>query len=280
MEDSVDTTALAVRDFGDAVMFSLARALGDFMAFIPKLLGALLLLLVGWLIAKALDALVTRGLRMVRFNQIADRAEIDQFLMQAGIRMDPASVVGRLVYWFVILSFVLSAFGALGLSQVEGVLSNIVGFIPNVIVALVVLLLGALAANFVANLVRGSVGVSRVGDPHLMANLARGAILVFAVIMAMDQLEIAPTIVNTLWTALVGMFAVAGAIAFGLGGRDLAGRVLEDWYNRGREKAEEIRDARDDSRYGGAASAAANRPANPPVTSPSTTPDIDSRRAA
>jgi hypothetical protein len=249
MEETVDNAGVVVTNFGDAVMLSLARALGDFMSFIPKLLGALVLLLVGWLISRALEALVTRGLRMIRFNQIADRAEIDQFLAKAGVRMDPASVVGKMVYWFVMLSFVLSAFGALGLGQVEGLLTQIVGFIPNVIVAMVVLLLGALAANFVANLVRGSVATARVGSPDLLANIARGAILVFAVIMAMDQLEIAPTIVNTLWMALVGMFAVAGALAFGLGGRDLAGRMLEDWYNRGKDKAQDVKQAVQDTRY-------------------------------
>jgi len=270
----VDRAVPAVYDIGDTIMLSLVRAFEDFFAFIPKLLGALVLLFIGWLIARALDAVVTRGLRVIRFNQIADRAEIDQFLAKAGIRMDPASVVGKMVYWFVMLSFVISAFGALGLSQVEGVLSGIIGFIPNVIVAMVVLLLGALAANFVANLVRGSVGMARVGDPNLLANIARGAILVFAVIMAMDQLEIAPTIINTLWTALVGMFAVAGALAFGLGGRDLAGRLLEDWYNRGREKAQDVKQAVQDTRY----TTTPTSTSAPTITTPTT--GMDQRRAA
>jgi hypothetical protein len=230
-------------------MFSLTGALADFMAFIPKLLGALVILLVGWLIAKAVQALVTKGLQVVRFNQIADRAEIDQFLVRAGVHADPASVVGRLAYWFLMLIFFVAAFSALGLPQVSGVLEQIIGFIPNLVVALVILLLGALAANFVANLVRGTTGTARVGDPDLLATIARSAILVFAVLMAFDQLEIAPTIVNTLWMALIGMVAVAGALAFGLGGRDLAGRLLEDWYNRGQRKAQEVREDAARSHY-------------------------------
>ena len=184
---------------------------------------------------------MTKGLRTVRFNQIADRAEIDEFLSRAGVRMDPAQVVGKMAFWFLMLSFVIAAFGALGLSQVETVLANIIGFIPNVIVAVVVLLVGALVANFVANLVRGSAGMARVGDSHLLATIARAAILVFATLMALDQLNIAPTIVNTLWTATIGMVAVAGALAFGLGGRDLAKRILEDAYSKGQEKAEEVK---------------------------------------
>jgi hypothetical protein len=139
------------------------------------------------------------------------------------------------------LSFLIAAFGALGLSQVEGVLANIIGFIPNVIVAVVVLLIGALVANFVANLVRGSSGMARVGDANLLANIARGAVLVFASMMALDQLNIAPMILNTLWTALIGMVAVAGALAFGLGGRDIAHRMLEDWYEKGKQKADEVK---------------------------------------
>jgi hypothetical protein len=222
----------AVTDFGQAVMGSLALALAMFVGFIPKLIGALLILLVGWLIARLAYGLVVRGLRLVHFNQIADRAEIDQFLASAGVRVDPATVVATLAYWFLLLIFVGAAFNAFGLPQVTDMVNRILAYIPNVVVAVVVLLLGALAANFVGNLVRGAASTSHLGDPDLIAALARGAVLVFASLIALDQLQIAPAIVNTLWMALIGMFALAGALAFGLGGRDVARRMLEDWYNR------------------------------------------------
>jgi hypothetical protein len=224
-------------------MVALTGALALVMAFVPKLIGALLILLVGWLVARAVEALLVRGLRVVHFNQVADRAEVDQFLANAGVRTDPATVVGKLAYWFLLLTFVVAAFGAFGLPQVTVILDRIIGFIPNVVVAIVVLLLGALAANFVGDLVRGASGSARVGDPNLLATLARSAIMVFAALMALDQLQIAPTIINTLWMARVGMVAVAGALAFGLGGRDLARDLLQQWYDRGREKAEDVRDA-------------------------------------
>src|SRR5687768_3764934 len=255
----MDTVPAMVTDTGQAVLLAFTRALGDFMAFLPKLVGALLVLLIGWLISSLIQKLVTKGLRAVRFNQIADRAEIDQFLAKAGVRMDPAQVVGKMAFWFLMLSFMIAAFGALGLDQVETVLANIIGFIPNVIVAVVVLLAGALAANFVANLVRGSAGMARAGDPNLMATIARSAILVFAVLMALDQLEIAPTIVNTLWMATIGMIAAAGALAFGLGGRDLARTILENAYSTGQEKAQQA---------SGTAPAAPTRPASPTASMP------------
>jgi hypothetical protein len=256
----MDATVGTVQSWGDAIMLSLTRALGDVMAFVPKLIGALIILLVGWLISRLVAGLVTKGLRAVRFNQIADKAEIDQFLAKAGVRMDPAQVVGKFAYWFLMLSFLIAAFGALGLEQVEGVLASIIGFIPNVVVAMVVLLLGALIANFVANLVRGSAGMSHVGDPNLLATIARSAVLVFATLMALDQLQIAPTIINTLWMALIGMVAVAGALAFGLGGRDLARQILENAYEKGQEKAQDVKQAVQETRSG------PQRQAGTPVT--------------
>jgi hypothetical protein len=226
-------------------MTALAGALAMFLAFIPKLLGALVILLVGWLIARVVYSLVVRGLRLVHFNQIADRAEIDQFLARAGVRMDPAMVVGKLVYWFLMLIFIGAAFNAFGLPQVTDMVNRILAFIPNVVVAVVVLLLGALAANFVGNLVRGASGTAHLGDPNLIATFARAAVLVFASLIALDQLNIAPAIINSLWMAVLGMFALAGALAFGLGGRDVARRMLEDWYGRSQTTARLIQEAAD-----------------------------------
>jgi hypothetical protein len=261
-------------------MVSLTGALALAMAFVPKLIGALLILLVGWIIARVVETLLVKGLRVVRFNQVADRAEIDQFLANAGVRTDPATVVGRLAYWFLMLIFVVAAFGAFGLPQVTDILDRIIGFIPNVVVAIVVLLLGALAANFVSNLVRGAAGTARIGDPNLLATLARSAIMVFAALMALDQLQVAPTIINTLWMALVGMVAVAGALAFGLGGRDLAHDLLQLWYERGREKTEDVRDAYRSSPASTRTAAGTPTASTTPSPRPATSSEERARRAA
>ncbi len=102
------------QDFSDSLQVAFRDALSDFFAFIPKLFGALILLLVGWFLGKLVGGLVTKGLRAIKFNQIADKAEIDEFLRNAGIKMDPAAVVGALVRWFIYLVFFLAAFNALG----------------------------------------------------------------------------------------------------------------------------------------------------------------------
>jgi hypothetical protein len=221
-----------VAGWADAVFLALTGALNDVLGFIPRLLGALVILCVGWLLAKLAEGLVTRGLRLVRLNQVADRAELDQFLDRAGVRLDPAAVVGKLAYWFLFLIFIGAAFNTFGLTQVNAVINQLIAYLPNVAVALVVLLVGALGATFVGNLGRGASGSARVGDPGPLAGLARAAVLAFAVLIALDQLQIGAAIVNTLFVALVGAVALAVALAFGLGGRGVAGRLLEDWYAR------------------------------------------------
>jgi hypothetical protein len=256
-----------VTSWTDAILLALTGALSEVMSFIPKLIGALVILLVGWIIASVVSKIVVRALRVVRFNQVADRAEIDTFLHNAGVQMDPAAVVGKLAYWFLLLIFVGAAFSAFGLPQVTDIVGRILAFIPNVVVAMVVLLLGALAATFVSNLVRGAAGTSHLGDPNLIAGLARGAVLVFAALIALDQLNIAPAILNTLWMALLGMFALAGALAFGLGGRDVAKRMLEDWYSR-RGQVANLAGAMTEQARSASSAGAAPRPVTSATPSP------------
>ena len=218
-------------DLGDSLRLAFRDALSDFFAFIPRFLGALVLLLVGWFLGKLIGGLVTRALRAVRFNEVADKAEIDDFLRNAGVRMDPAAVVGALARWSIYLIFFLAAFNALGLPQVSAVIDDVLTFIPKVIVALVVLLVGALAGTLLARVVRGALGSLGVGNPALFATVARFAVIALAVIAALDMLEVAPTIVTGLWLGLLALIVGTLALAFGLGGRQAAsdltlGRLL------------------------------------------------------
>ena len=227
-------------DIGDSLRLAFREALGDLFAFIPRLVGAIVLLLVGWFLGKLIGRLVTAALRAVRFNEVADKAEIDEFLRNAGVRMDPAAVVGAMARWFIYLIFFLTAFDALGLTQVSAVIDDIIAFLPKVIVAIVILLVGALAGTLLARVVTGALRSAGMENPGLFANIARFAVIAFAVIAALDMLEIAPTIINGLWTAL--LFGAAGtlALAFGLGGREVAhsvamGRLLRTELEPGTE---------------------------------------------
>jgi hypothetical protein len=218
-------------DIGDSLQLALRDALSDFFSFIPNLLGAILLLLVGWFLGKLIGGLVAKALQAVGFNKVAAKAEIDDFLRNAGVRMDAASVVGAIARWFIYLVFFLAAFNALGLEEVSAVIDDVLTFLPKVVVAIIILLVGALAGTLLAGLVKGSLRSMGLSNPDLFGTIARFAVIAFAAIAALDMLEIAPTIVATLWQGLI--FGVVGilVLAFGLGGRQAAsdltlGRLL------------------------------------------------------
>lgn len=218
-----------ITDWGTAVLTSLSTALALVFAFIPKLLGFLVILLIGWLIASALSRAVTFLLRKVGFDRVATRIGLSGLEQRMGLRMDAAGVLGKVVYWFVFLVFLVPAVDALGLTSVSNILNSIIAYIPNVFVAILVLFLGTLAATFVADIVRGAMSRSSIGNPNLYANIARYAIMGFVALVALEQLQIAPSLLNILFTAIVGAAALAFGLSFGLGGRETAQRLL----NRG-----------------------------------------------
>ncbi len=218
-----------ITDWGTAVLTSLSTALALVFAFIPKLLGFLVILLIGWLIASALSRAVTFLLRKVGFDRVATRIGLTGLEQRMGLSMDAAGVLGKVVYWFVFLVFLVPAVDALGLTSVSNILNSIIAYIPNVFVAILVLFLGTLAATFVADIVRGAMSRSSMGNPNLYANIARYAIMGFVALVALEQLQIAPSLLNILFTAIVGAAALAFGLSFGLGGRETAQRLL----NRG-----------------------------------------------
>jgi flagellar biosynthesis protein FliQ len=220
----------------DAVMLSITAALVTFLSFIPAIVGAIIILIVGWIIAGFLGRLVTMVLNRVGFDRAASRTGVSDFMARAGWREGGASrLIGELVKWFVRLLFLEAAAEAVHLTAVTQVLNQIVLFIPNLIVALVVIMIGALIARFVGDLVRGSASEMGFSSPNLLGSIARVAIMTFAVIIAVNQIGIAATLINTLFGGLVLALALALGLAFGLGGRDTAAQMWQRWYERGRE---------------------------------------------
>lgn len=219
-----------------AVMVSIAAALMTFLSFIPSLIGAIVILIIGWLIAGWVGRIVTGLLEKVGFETAAQRTGVSGFMSRAGMHDARASrVVGELVKWFIRLIFLEAAVEAVHLTAVTVVIERIVLFIPNLIVAVVVLMIGALIARFVGDLVRGGASEMGFGSPNLLATISRFAIMAFAVIVAVNQIGIAAALVNTLFMAVVFALALAVGLAFGLGGRDTAARMWQQWYARGQE---------------------------------------------
>ena len=224
-----------ITDWGAAIMTSLTAALSMFLAAIPRVIGFLVILIIGWLIAGALAAAVAALLRAVRFNDLAGRAGLSTFVHNMGIRKDTAGVLADIVKWFVRLLVLVVAFDALGLPAVSVVLQQFLLWIPNLIVAVVILVIAGLAANALGDLVRGSTAQAGLSNPDLLATVVRVAVWSFGIVVAVNQIGIAQTLVNTLFMGFMGALALAAGLAFGLGGRETAAQIVQTWYRQGRE---------------------------------------------
>ncbi len=234
-----------ITDWGTAVMTALATALAMFVDAIPKIIGFIIILLIGWFIAGLIAAAVGAILRAVKFNDLAERSGITGFVRNMGLHHDPAGVVGEIAKWFIRLIALVVAFDALGLPAVSTVLQNFLMWLPNLVVAIVVLVVAGLIATAVGDLVRGAVASAGFSNPGFISTLAKVAIWGFGIIIAVNQIGIAAVLVDTLFTALVGALALAFALAFGVGGRETAARVVEDFYNRTQEATPKIQEAAD-----------------------------------
>jgi len=216
-----------IQNWGEITVSSLQNLWSAFIGFLPSLIGALIVLIVGWVIAIALGKLAAQLLRAFRIDQAVERVGVQKGVRQAGYKISVSKLFGELVKWFLIIVFVMAAADILGLVQVTDFLTEVLYYIPNIIVAVVILLVAVLLASFLSRLIRGSVKIAGLGSADLVAAVTRWAIMVFAVLAALDQLGVARSIIGTLVTGFVAMVAIAGGLAFGLGGRDIANDILK-----------------------------------------------------
>jgi len=202
------------------------NALSGVFAFVPRLVGFLVILLVGWLVGIAVCKALTALLRKVGFDRLSNRIGMTNIERRMGMKMDSAQLLGRVAFWFIFLLFLVPATDALGLPTVSSTLTSLVDYIPNIFVAILVLFLGTLLGVFAGDIVRGTTTASRVGNPEVFGNITRWAIIGFSCLIALQQLQIAPALITVLFTAIVGGLALAFGLAFGLGGRESAQRLL------------------------------------------------------
>src|SRR5688500_11635876 len=206
-------------------------------AFLPRVALAIAILIIGWLIAKAVRFALVRTLRALNFNVVTDKAGIDTFLSQGGGDVDTIRVLGALAYWLVILAAIMVAFNSLDLAYVTDLVGRVVLFVARVMVATVALVFGAYFARFVAGAI--TVYLKNIGaaEAALLGRLSLYAILAFVILIALDQLGLGEILRQT-FLILVAAVALGLALAFGLGGRERAAELIEKW-TRPRADAEE-----------------------------------------
>ena len=221
-----------ITNWSEAMLASLSGAASLFLATIPRLIGFAIILIAGWIIASLIEKAVVAVLRAVRFNILAERSGVAGFIQKSNMRSDATGAMGVIVRWFVRLIALVVAFDALGLVAISEILHQLLMWLPNVVVALVVLGIGGLAANALAKLVMGAAAEGGLKRPDLLAKVARYAVWAFTFMVAVNQLGIATSLINILLMAAAGAVALALGLSFGLGGRDTAAIIVRRWYER------------------------------------------------
>jgi hypothetical protein len=214
-----------VQDIGQALL----SLLNEVLLFIPRLITFAIILIVGYIIARLVRSALTKLLQFAHFDQIATRAGVTRALELAGTRLDAARVLADVVFWWIVLVFVEIAVNSLGLTEISAFINSVLGYIPDVFVAILILIVGSLLANVLAGAIRGATAEAGLTTSGLLANVARWAVLVFAFLAALTQLHVAENMIFILFAAMVGMLALGGGLALGLGGVDTARSLLSGW---------------------------------------------------
>ncbi|HET9851728.1 MAG TPA: hypothetical protein VFP56_04395 [Candidatus Limnocylindrales bacterium] len=231
-----------ISDWGDAVFVALSNALNGFLTAIPLVIGALLILIVGWIIS----SLVARATRTLLERAGADRMFAEHGGEVYGKRskqIKPSVVTSEIVKWIIRFVFLVAAANVLGMPQVSALLNQVLLWIPNLLVAAVILLVAPLIGRFLRGLIEVGAGNMGFSNAPLLGRIAEMAVIAFAVLIAIDQIGIAADLLNILFTGLVAALALAFGLAFGLGGRDVAGQITQRWYEGTQAAAEKVRAA-------------------------------------
>jgi len=207
-----------------------------FLLFLPKLIGAVIVFLIGWLIALAVGKSVTQVLKKIKFDKVFEKTGWSEALEKAEIKVSVSEFVGGIFKWILIIVFLLAAVEILGLSEFAEFLRKIVLWLPNLIVAVAIFVVAIVIADILEKVVRASVKKMEVGYAGFFGSLVKWAIYVFATLAILLQLGVTPQIVNALIFGLIGTISLALGLAFGLGGKGAAEKLIEDIKRKISEK--------------------------------------------
>jgi len=205
--------------------------------FVLKLAGALLLLFFGWLIAKVLEQVVVKVLKLVKLDMASDKSGITAFFAKGGIKLALSELIGGLIYWLVMLVVFVTAVNALGLTVAAELLDNAIKYIPNVVAAVFILVLGIFLATLVGSVVRTATANAGLAMANGVGKLSQIVIVVFAAVAALNQLQIATQTLNTVLTVVLGSLGLGLAIALGLGCKDIAAKYVNELLQQLQKKS-------------------------------------------
>lgn len=199
--------------------------------YIPAIAGAIVILVIGWLVAKLIEAVVIRVLKAVRLDIASDKAGISNILAHGEIKLTMSELIGAIIYWIVVLVVIATALGTLNLTVASDMVSRLIEYVPNILAAIFILIVGAFVADFVATIVRTTAGNAGIDKAKLLAKMAKFVIVIFSVIIAIEQLKIASSLIVLSVNIILISIGIGIALAFGLGCKDIAGKFVQDLVN-------------------------------------------------
>lgn len=217
-----------ILDWADVTIQALQNLWQGFLRFVPALIGAIIVFVIGWFIAVGVGKLITEILKRVKFNQIFEKGGWKTALQKAEIKVDASGFIGAIVKWVFVIVFLLAAVEILGLAQFADFLKSVLGYLPNVIVAALIFVVTVILVDIVEKIVRAGVEGIKVGYGQVVSAVVKWSIWIFATLAILHQLGIARPFMETLFVGLIAMLVISFGIAFGLGGRDVAAEILQD----------------------------------------------------
>ncbi|MEK9173353.1 MAG: hypothetical protein AAB594_02165 [Patescibacteria group bacterium] len=217
---------MVIQDLSAVIVGSLQNLWLGFSGFLPNLIGALVILIIGLIFAAFFGTLIEKIFMAIRLDTFLGKLEIAPYFERGGLKLRGARFLGQLTYWFILIGFLLAASDQLNLFAFSSFLGQVVFYIPNVIVAVLIMLAAAFLGNFLRGVVKASVKGARMHSANFLGSLTWWSVVVFGFLASLVQLNIAPSIINTVITGFIAMLALAGGLAFGLGGRDYAAHLI------------------------------------------------------
>lgn len=222
---------MLIQNWTDVLTSSLQNLWAQVVNFLPSLIGALLVFIVGLIVAAGLGSLVERLIKVLKLDSLLKKLGVEEYARRSNTELNSGRFLGRIVYWFVVIAFLLASSDILGFFALSAFLRDVLLYLPNIIIAILIMVIALVAANIVARVVRTSVMSAKLHYAKFLASAARWVITIFGLLAALTQLGIATAIINTLITGIIAMVAIAGGLSFGLGGKDYAAGLIQKIRN-------------------------------------------------
>ena len=219
-----------MKDLTDVLLQSYNAFFTQLASFLPKLIGAVVILIFGWIIAKIIRTVSIKVLKLIRLNVITEKGGVDKFLYDGGVKKSTIEIVGDLFYWLIMLIVILAAFNSLGLSVASELFNQIILYIPNIIVAILVVIFGLFLARFISQALITYFTNVGIENAKTIGKIAQYAIIIFVISISLTQLNVGEEIVANAFLIIFGAICLALALAFGLGGKEWAANIINKYW--------------------------------------------------